>query len=228
MTRKQTRVVSAVTTVGARSAPAFTALEFVRATGTLARRWRDIYAIWGRDRVHPAFREELMVAVARVNSCRFCSYMHREWALRVGLPEDELAALEGLDADSFDARRWAAIAYVQAFAGSDLRGVPEPIGTHFQAFYDAREQQDIAMIARVMTWANRAANTIDSLLARRRGEPLPNRRARDDYIVGGLGLLALIIPACVVAGWRRTTPLGVMRDFTSFSESFLERNAASS
>ena len=228
MTRKQTRVVSAATTAVARSAPAFTALEFVRATGTLARRWREIYAIWGRDRVDPAFREELMVAVARVNSCRFCSYMHREWALRVGLPEDELAALEGLDADSFDARRWAAIAYVQAFAGSDLRTVPEPIDTHFQALYDAREQHDIAMIARVMTWANRAANTIDSLLARRRGEPLPNRRARDDYIVGGFGLLALIIPACVVAGWRRTTPLGVMRDFTSFSESFLERNAASS
>ena len=81
-----------------------------------------------------------MVAVAAVNSCRFCSYIHREWALRVGLPQDELAALEGLDADSFDARRWAAIAYVQAFARSDFQSVPEPIKTHFQAFYNTREQ----------------------------------------------------------------------------------------
>jgi AhpD family alkylhydroperoxidase len=161
-----------------------------------------------------------MVAVAGVNSCRFCSYIHREWALRVGLPQEELAALESLDADSFDARRWAAIAYVQAFAQSDLRSVPEPIKTHFQGFYNAREQRDIEMIARVMTWANRGANTIDSVLARRRGEPRPQSRARDDYTVGGLGLVALILPACVVAGWRRTTPLGVLRDFNSFSKSF--------
>ncbi len=169
-----------------------------------------------------------MVAVASVNSCRFCTYIHREWALRAGLPQEELAALEGLDADSFDARRWAAIAYVQAYAQSDFQSVPEPIETHFQTFYNTREQRDIELISRVMTWANRAANTIDSLLARRRGEPLPESRARDDYIVGGLGLVALILPACVVAGWRRTTPLGVLRDFTSFSKSFQERRAASS
>ncbi len=84
------------------------------------------------------------------------------------------------------------------------------------------------LIARVMTWANRGANTIDSLLARRRGEPLPGSRARDDYIVGGLGLVSLILPACVVAVWRRTTPLAVLRDFNSFSKSFQERSRTSS
>ena len=228
MTTKDTRVASEATTARARVGPTFTAFDFVQSTGTLIRQGRELYAIWGRDRVDPAFREELMIAVASVNSCRFCTYIHREWALRAGLPQDELAALEGLDADSFDARRWAAIAYVQAYAQSDFQSVPEPIEAHFQTFYNTREQRDIELISRVMTWANRAANTIDSLLARRRGEPLPESRARDDYIVGGLGLVALILPACVVAGWRRTTPLGVLRDFTSFSKSFQERRAASS
>ncbi len=136
-------VVTKATTVRTRPGPTFTAPEFVRSTRGLVRRGRELYAIWGRDRVDPAFREELMVAVAAVNSCRFCSYIHREWALRVGLPQDELAALEGLDVDSFDARRWAAIAYVQAFARSDFQSVPEPIETHFRAFYNAREQHDI-------------------------------------------------------------------------------------
>jgi AhpD family alkylhydroperoxidase len=208
--------------VGSRIRPAFTAPEFLRATGWLVRHHRDVYAIWGRRRVEPAFREELMVAVARVNSCRFCSYHHREWALREGLPMEELAALEGLDAEVFDARRWAAIAYASALAQSEFQSVPEPIKANFQALYDEGEQRDVETIARGMTWANRIGNTVDSLLARRRGEPLLGSRARDDYLVGGLGLVAAIPPALFVAVWRHESPLGVLRDFNAFSKGLEE------
>ena len=204
----------------ARLRPTFTVPGFVRATGSLIGRGREIGAIWGQKRIDPAFREELMVAVARVNSCRFCSYHHREWALRVGLPGDELAALEGVDAESVDARRWVAVAYVQELARAEFRSVPESIETEFQAFYDQREQSDIDTIARVMAFANRAANTIDSLLARRRGEPWPDTRALDDYLLGGLGIASMILPAVMIAGWRRTSPLAVVRDFNAFSKRY--------
>jgi hypothetical protein len=66
-----------------------------------------------------------MLAVAGANSSRQCSFAHREWALAEGLPEAEPAALEGLQAETFDARTWAAIARAQAATRSDFTAVTE-------------------------------------------------------------------------------------------------------
>ena len=203
-----------------RSRPTHTVASFLSETGWLLRRGTEVYAIWLRRRIDPVFREELMLTVARANSCRICSYVHREWALSSGLPEDELAALEGLDAESFDARRWAAIAYVQALTQTEFESVPEPIEANFCARYSEHEQRDIVTVARAMAWANRLGNTLDSLVGRRRGEPFPGSRARDEIIVGGIAVITLGPPAVLVAR-RRGTPLReVLRDFDSFSKGF--------
>ncbi len=107
--------------------------EFVAMTAALARRAPDLKAIWLDGRLDPAFREEIMVAVAAANNCRQCSFAHREWALAEGLPADELAALEGMRAESFDPRKWAAIAWAQAATREGLPEVPADIEANFRA-----------------------------------------------------------------------------------------------
>ena len=101
-----------------------------------------------------------MLAVAGANSCRQCSFAHRQWALAEGLPEAELAALEGLDAESFDERTWAAIAWAQAYARSDFAEVPDAVDANFRQHFSAQEQADIELVARTMYWMNETSNGV--------------------------------------------------------------------
>ena len=78
-------------------------------TTALFRRVRDLGAIYFRQRLDPVFREQIMISVAGADSSRQCSFAHREWARAVGISEAQLAALEGLDTESLDERRWAAM-----------------------------------------------------------------------------------------------------------------------
>ena len=110
--------------------------EFGQMTTHLFRERRNITAIWIHNRMDPAFREEIMLAVAGANTCRQCSYAHREWALAQGVLESELIALEGLDADHFDSRVWAAVAWAQDAARSDFAHVPDAIDANFRQWYD--------------------------------------------------------------------------------------------
>ncbi len=168
--------------------------EFGRWTAALFRQRKDLKAIWfGNDRIEPAFREELMLAVAGANSCRQCSYAHREWALAEGLLEAELVALEGLDAESFDAKTWAAVAWVQEAARSDFTAVPEAIDANFKALYGFQEQADIELVARTMAWMNRVSNTVDAAVERLRRRPVPGSGVGREVLA--VVVYALVVPA---------------------------------
>ena len=96
-------------------APATSTLPALAAqAAALARRLPDVAAVWGRGRLDPKLREEVMLAVAHANACRWCTLAHREWALAEGMTDAELAALENLRPETFDRRTWAAIAWSQA------------------------------------------------------------------------------------------------------------------
>ena len=129
-------------------------------TKALLRRARDLQAIYLNRRLDPAFREEIMLAVAGANACRQCSFAHRQWALAEGLSEPELAALEGLDPESFDGRTWAAIAWAQAYARGDFAEVPDAIDANFRQHFSAQEQADIELVVRTMFWMNETSNGV--------------------------------------------------------------------
>ena len=191
-----------------------------RATAELLRRSRDIQAIWFKHRLDPAFREELMVSVAAANSCRQCSYAHREWALIEGLPEDELAALEGRQAESFDARTWAAIAWVHAAAANDFTDVPDAIDANFRARFSPQEQADIELVARTMTWMNQISNTVDAAWGRLHGEPVPGSGVLSE--LEAVVLYGLAVPPLFV--WmsvkERRRPLDLVRGMGPFFREF--------
>ena len=90
-----------------------TAREFIRALASIAADAPTLYRVWIKHELNPGFREELMLAVSRVNDCKYCSWAHYEWANLEGIPEKELAQVEQIDPDHFDRKKWLAISYVR-------------------------------------------------------------------------------------------------------------------
>lgn len=161
----------------------------------------DVAAIWLAQRVDPKLREQVMLAVAQANACRLCTMAHRRWALAEGLTDDELAALEQHDAEQFERRTWAAIAWADARARADLGPVPPEFERELARYYTAPQRADLELVTTVMTIANHSANIFDALLSRLRGHPQPGSRLLDELVVGAV--VAASIPP--VAGYLRLT-----------------------
>ena len=126
-----------------------------------------------------------MLAVLRLNDCRFCTWGHQEWAHLSGVPDEELAQVEQLDPKGFNRRKWLAITYVRALVKEDFRRVQPQLRRAMQHKYSPREIRDIELIARVMDIGNRGGNTFDAMLSRLRGVPAANSRVIDELILSG-------------------------------------------
>lgn len=199
--------------------------EFARSTTSLIGRTPDLWAIWLHGRLDPAFREEVMVAVAGANSSRQCSFAHREWALAEGLPAAELATLEGLQAESFDARTWAAITWAQAAVRSDFTDVPDAIETDFRRRFNRQEQADVELAARAMTWMNTASNTVDAALERLKGRPVPESGVlRELVALLAYGIVTPVV-LVVLAVKQRRSPISLIRSVRPFFREFEARGA---
>ena len=133
-----------------------------------------------------------MLAVAQANACDLCTLAHRRWALAEGVTDKELAAIEGQDPEQFDRRSWAAIAWAQARTRADLDPVPEELEAELARHYDEGERADLELVTEAMGVANRSANTLDALLERLRGRPVPGSRIGDELALGSI--VALSIP----------------------------------
>ena len=192
-------------------------------TVALLRRARDFWAIYGKHRLDPVFREELMLAVAGADSSRRCSFAHREWALAEGVSEAELAALEGLGFDSLDARKWAAIAWVQAYARSDFTDVPDVIDANFRQHFSAQEQADIELAARTMYWLNETSNGVDAFLSRLKRERVEGSTVLSELVA--LVLYAIALPALIVlfSIKQRRNPISILRAMKPFFREFEAR-----
>jgi hypothetical protein len=122
--------------------------------------------------------------------------------LAEGVTDEELAALEGQDAERFDRRTWAAIAWAQARTRNDLGPVPEELEAELARHYDESERADLELVTRAMGVANRLANTFDALLDRLRGRPVAGSRVADELVLGSTIALS-IPPVAAYLGVRR-------------------------
>jgi len=116
-----------------------TAREFIGSLFSLAGEAPTIYEIWGKHELDPGFREELMLAVAKLNDCRYCSWGHHEWAHIAGIPEEELAHIEQMDPEGFDRRKWVVLSYVRAFVSGKFGSVPRDLRREMRENYTAHE-----------------------------------------------------------------------------------------
>ena len=185
-----------------RQARTTTAGKALRETAALAARTPELVAVWGRGRLAPRLREEIMLAVAQANACDLCTLAHRRWALAEGVTDEQLAAIEGQDPKRFDRRTWAAIAWAQARTRADLDPVPEELEVELARHYDERERADLELVTEAMGVANRSANTFDALLERLRGRPVAGSRIGDELALGSIVALS-IPPVAAYLGLRR-------------------------
>jgi len=183
---RKARAPKTKSTFGGYRKRTMTAREFAGSIHELAPQARMIYRIWGKQALDPGFREELMLAVAKLNDCRYCTWGHHEWAYLSGVPEEELAHIENMDPSGFDRGKWVAISYVRALVSANYAAVSPQLLAELKQHYSDLEIEEIALVARVMDIANRGANTWDAMLSRMKGNPANDSRLLDELIMSGV------------------------------------------
>jgi AhpD family alkylhydroperoxidase len=160
-----------------------TAREFASALGSIASNTPTMYKVWVKHDLDPGFREELMLAVAKLNGCKYCSWAHHEWASIDGVPEEELAQIEEMDPVSFDRKKWLAISYVRELVSARFAPVSPDLERKMHQHYSEEEIAEIVLVAKVMDAANLGANTFDAMRWRLRGTPVKGSRLFDEIML---------------------------------------------
>jgi len=190
----------------------YTVRELLQDLKWVLTRFKALWAIWVGRRMSPALREQVIVAVAQTNSCRMCEHAHARQALAAGVTDAELAALEDMDEEAFDRATWLAVAYARSRTKADFApGEGDDLEAAVIEALGPQTCRDVEDVARVMTVANRIANTLNALPARRRGNPVPESRLADELVINVLFLPGAWLGTIIAAARQRKSPLAVWR-----------------
>lgn len=133
-------------------------------------------------RLDKSFVEQIELIVSRVNGCRTCTYVHSANALREGLSDKELEELLALDLGHFPAEQAIAFAFAQHYAESG--GQPDQaVEKRFRDYYGPEKGQDILARLRFIQFGSVTGATIQALLSRLRGRPVPGSNLLTELIV---------------------------------------------
>jgi AhpD family alkylhydroperoxidase len=202
-----------------------TAREFTGSLFSLVGEVPTIYQIWGKHELDPGFREELMLAVAKMNECRYCTWGHHEWAHLAGVPEEELAQIEQMDPEGFDRRKWLALSYVRAFVSDKFGSVPRELRKEMRENYSAHEIKEIELVTRIMDLGNRGANTWDAMLSRLKGNPAANSHIIDEAILSGAFLTVAPVAVAYLAYASNRSFTETARSLVDYVTHYEERDS---
>lgn len=184
----------------------------------------SLWSIWVGGRLPRALREQIVVAVAQVNACRMCEHAHTRMAFEAGVSQAELAALENMDEDAFDRRTWLAIAHARERVMCDFGpGVADSSQGALVDEMSAQTLRDVEDVARVMTVANRIANTLNALPDRRRSKPVPGSRLFDELLINFMFLPGAWLGTLIAAVRQRKSPIAVWRQARGFDDRSISR-----
>ena len=205
-----------------------TTREFVNSMYSLVPEAHTIYQIWGKHELDAGFREELMLAVAKLNDCRYCSWGHHEWAHVSGIPEEELAHIENMDPAGFDRSKWVAISYVRAFVLAEDGRVDPQLLSELQLHHTAREIKEIEIVATVMDISNRGANTWDAMLSRLNGNPATDSHLLDELVLSSVFWTAAPIVVLYLSRASKRSFIATARSLIEYMKQYeeSEQNAA--
>lgn len=182
--------------------------------------WKIGADVWLRHAVDRQTREAIMLAVSHAHDCRYCTFVHREWALRTGLPLSVISGIEA-PADPHQEQtlgsphdpQWLATTYAEALARADFGPVSPLLDTAATVAFDSAHRSRIETIARIITILNRSTNTFDALLARLSRHPADNSRLHDELAVS-LFAWVVTFPLFVTAALlRRESARHLLRRF---------------
>lgn len=196
-------------------------MAFRKKTYSVGALVRDVAALVGRaddvadvnTAMDPAFREQVMLAVARTNECRYCVFAHTDAGRHAGLTDADLARIEGMDPTDFDRRSWAAISYARALAQADLGPVDADHVAAVVEFHGEEGRRRIETATRLMTVANLTGNTVDALLSRLRGDPAPGARICDELAITSVWLVGAAVTTVNILRARPSSPLALLAEF---------------
>jgi AhpD family alkylhydroperoxidase len=121
-------------------------------------------------RVSRAFAEKIMLAVTRVNGCRYCAYGHTHAALAMGVKETEIQQIISGELGSFPEQEAVALAFAQHSA--ECASKPDLVAEQrLVAYYGPETSGDIQAYLRIITFGNLYGNTFDAFLSRLSGAP---------------------------------------------------------
>jgi AhpD family alkylhydroperoxidase len=168
--------------------------ELISAVSEILRTSSDYKSALKSGRISHAFAEKIMLAVTRVNECRYCLYAHSRAALKAGVPEEEQNAIASGDMGYLPLEEAPALIYAQHYAESG--GAPEP--GEFRSlvdFYGEQTALEIAAYIRMIMVGNLLGNTFDALLSRIQRRPAP-----DSSLVSELGTLFVAVVGAIPFG----------------------------
>ena len=213
-----------ISTFGGYRKRTITARDLISSLLSLAGETPTIYQIWGKHELDPGFREELMLAVAKLNDCRYCSWGHHEWAHSAGVSEEELAHLEDMDPEFFDRRKWVALSYVRAFVSGKFGSVPRELRKEMRENYSTREIKEIELVVRIMDIGNRGANTWDAMLSRLRGHPAADSHVIDEAVLSSAFLMVAPVAIAYLAYASNRSFMETATSLIDYVSHYEERN----
>lgn len=135
----------------------------------------DLRHLWARRKqvrrltsgkgLDPVFRERIMLAVTRVNACRFCTFAHSRAALQAGMTRGEVDTLLGGGFEDCPESELPAVLYAKDWA--EAGGVADPEAERRLAeTYGEEAAADILLALRIIRAGNLTGNTVDCFLHR--------------------------------------------------------------
>lgn len=184
-----------------------------------------LYGILVQKRLDPAFREEIMVAVATLNACKYCNYAHHDFALQAGVSKEDLAQLEGISIDEYDEIKFLAITYARELANRDFGEINQDLERKMKQEYSQIERGDIQTTARIIMLFSLLCNTADAFIERLSGDPVEGSPLIDEMVIAG-SFFGFILPVVGIylSVLRKESPLKTMKDFTRFSQQYQATN----
>jgi AhpD family alkylhydroperoxidase len=139
--------------------------EFMSDLSFIFKNRKRVRALFRGETISPAFRERMMLAVTRVNECRYCARFHAKAALAEGVSREEVEAiLEGAFRDC-PSDQLTGVLYAEHWA--EMSGVPDAeVCGKLTAVYGQDTANDIDVVLRVVLTGNLTGNTVDYLLYR--------------------------------------------------------------
>lgn len=124
--------------------------------------WRGFYqamrygaplfaGIGGMDSV---LREQIMLKVSLVHGCPLCVRFHKKIGKLVGLSEEDISALDSLDAERFEHKTWVALTYAEHLAVNGGRPLKPEVVDEMKKLYTSGEITKIEALEALVSGAN--------------------------------------------------------------------------
>ncbi len=117
-----------------------------------------------------AFGERVMLVVSQVNGCRSCSYAHTRFALREGVPADEVHRLADGNLQGQPEETLVALLFAQHYA--ETSGNPEPAAQErLEVAYGEDGAREVRAYIRLAMMTSLFTNTLEAIWSRLLGRP---------------------------------------------------------